>query len=41
MLADYIIRNEVDIPKDIKSFGISDYKFNQELSDDNNYYFIK
>jgi cytoplasmic iron level regulating protein YaaA (DUF328/UPF0246 family) len=41
MLADYIIRNEIDAPKDIKSFNKSDYKFNQELSDDNNYYFIK
>ncbi len=41
MLADYIVRNGIDIPEGIKSFNKSDYSFNQKLSDDNNYYFTK
>lgn len=41
MLADYIIRNQLDHPEDIKSFNKSDYKFNKSLSDSNNFYFTK
>lgn len=41
MLADYIVRNQLDHPEDIKSFNKSDYKFNKSLSDSNNFYFTK
>lgn len=41
MLADYIIRNQIDTPEDIKSFNQSDYTFDQKLSDINNFYFTK
>ena len=41
MLADYIIRNQLDHPDDIKTFNKSDYKFNKTISDSNNFYFTK
>lgn len=41
MLADYIIRNQLDHPDDIKTFNKSDYKFSKALSDSNNFYFTK
>lgn len=41
MLADYIIRNQLDHPDDIKTFNKLDYKFNKSLSDSNNFYFTK
>jgi len=39
MLADYIIRNAIDSPGDIKSFNKNNYNFNISLSDDNNFFF--
>ncbi|MEM6338626.1 MAG: YaaA family protein [Pseudomonadota bacterium] len=41
MLADYIIRNQIDHPDNIKTFNKSDYQFNRALSDSNNFYFTK
>lgn len=41
MLTDYIIRNQLDHPDDIKTFNKSDYKFNKSLSDSHNFYFTK
>ena len=41
MLADYIIKNQLDHPDDVKTFNKSDYKFNKTLSDSNNFYFTK
>lgn len=41
MLADYIIRNQLDHPNDIKTFNKSGYKFNKIISDSNNFYFAK
>jgi cytoplasmic iron level regulating protein YaaA (DUF328/UPF0246 family) len=41
MLADYIIRNEIDHPENIKSFNKSGYIFDAELSNSTNFYFVK
>jgi uncharacterized protein len=41
MLADYIIRHEIDHPDNIKLFNKDNYRFNKELSDNNNFYFVK
>ena len=41
MLADYIIRNQLDHPDDIKTFNKSDYQFNRAISDSNNFYFTR
>lgn len=41
MMVDYITKNNIkDIAK-IKNFNIADYKFNQEMSDDNNLVFCR
>ncbi len=39
MLADYIIRNAIDLPNDIKSFKHNNYNFDISMSDDNNFFF--
>ena len=36
-----IIRNKIDTLGEIKTFNELDYKFNSELSDEGNYYFVK
>ncbi len=41
MVADYIVRNEIDTPGEIKKLNKSDYEFNSELSDESNYFFVK
>lgn len=41
MFADYIIRNQLDHPDEIKTFNKSDYIFNKTLSNSNNFYFTK
>ena len=39
MMADYIIRNRVEQPEDIKKFKLAGYKFNKSLSDDKQWTF--
>lgn len=41
MLSDYIIRNKLDSPNDLKSFNMNGYKFDSEKSDENNFFFIR
>ena len=41
MLADYIIRNGLDSPEDIKLFNKGGYSLNQIMSDDNNFFFVR
>ena len=41
MVVDYIVRNNIDTPGEIKNFNKSDYKFNPKLSDESNYFFVK
>lgn len=41
MLTDYIIRNNIDMPDDIKSFNKSGYLFDKNISDTNNFFFVK
>ena len=41
MMSDYIIRNAIDIPNDLKSFNINGYNFDATRSDDNNFFFIR
>ena len=41
MVVDYIVRNNIDTPGEIKNFNKSDYKFNPQLSDESNYFFVK
>lgn len=41
MLADYIIKNAIDLPDDIKSFNKGSYNFDTALSDNNNFFFIR
>ena len=40
MLADYIIRNAIDSPNDIKSFNKNNYNYDISMSNDNNFFFI-
>lgn len=40
LLADYIIRNGIDTPEEIKSFSKKNYHFDESISDTNNYYFV-
>lgn len=40
-MARYIIKNKIDNPEEIKAFDVDGYKFSTELSDNNNYVFIK
>jgi hypothetical protein len=39
MMADYIIRNRIEKPEDIKKFKLGGYKFNKALSDDKQWTF--
>jgi hypothetical protein len=39
MMADYIIRNRIEKPEDLKQFKLSGYKFNKPLSDDKQWTF--
>lgn len=39
MMADYIIRNRIEKPEDIKKFKLGGYKFNKVLSDDKQWTF--
>ena len=39
MMADYIIRNRVEKPEDLKNFKLGGYKFNKVLSDDKQWTF--
>ena len=39
MMADYIIRNRVENPEDLKKFRLGGYKFNKDLSDDKQWTF--
>ncbi len=39
MMADYIIRNRVEKPEDLKKFKLGGYKFNKTLSDDKQWTF--
>ena len=39
MMADYIIRNRVENPEDLKKFKLGGYKFNKALSDDKQWTF--
>ena len=39
MMADYIIRNRIENPEDLKKFRLGGYKFNEELSDDKQWTF--
>ena len=41
MLADYIIRNELDSPEDIKSFNKGGHRLNQTMSDFSNFFFTR
>ena len=41
MVVDYIVRNNIDTPGEIKNFNKSDYKFNLKLSNESNYFFVK
>jgi cytoplasmic iron level regulating protein YaaA (DUF328/UPF0246 family) len=39
MMADYIIRNRIERPEDIKKFKLAGYKFDKDLSDDKQWTF--
>lgn len=39
MMADYIIRNRIERPDDIKKFKLAGYKFNKDLSDEKQWTF--
>jgi len=39
MMADYIIRNRIEDPEDIKKFNLEGYRFNKKLSDDSQWTF--
>ena len=39
MMADYIIRNRVENPEDLKKFRLGGYRFNKDLSDDKQWTF--
>ena len=39
MLADYIIRNRIERPEDLKKFKLGGYRFNKSLSDDKQWTF--
>ena len=39
MMADYIIRNRIENPEDLKKFRLGGYKFNKDLSDDKQWTF--
>ena len=39
MMADYIIRNRIERPEDLKKFKLGGYKFDKDLSDDKQWTF--
>jgi cytoplasmic iron level regulating protein YaaA (DUF328/UPF0246 family) len=39
MMADYIIRNRIEKPEDLKKFRLGGYRFNKDLSDDKQWTF--
>lgn len=39
MMADYIIRNRIEDPEDIKKFNLEGYRFNKKMSDDSQWTF--
>ncbi len=39
MMTDYIIRNRIETPEDLKKFKLAGYKFNKALSDDKQWTF--
>jgi hypothetical protein len=39
MMADYIIRNRIEDPEDVKKFKLGGYRFNKSLSDDKQWTF--
>jgi len=39
MMADYIIRNRIENPEDLKKFRLGGYRFNKDLSDDKQWTF--
>ena len=41
MVGDYIVRNNIDVPEEIKNFNNSCYEFNLKLSNESNYFFVK
>jgi len=41
MVVDYIVRNNIDVPEEIKNFNNSCYEFNLKLSNESNYFFVK
>lgn len=41
MMVRYIVENRIDNHQDIKNFNLAGYLFNKELSNDNNYIFIR
>ncbi|MBE9567524.1 MAG: peroxide stress protein YaaA [Proteobacteria bacterium] len=41
MMTDYIIRNRIEKPEDIKKFKLGGYKFSKELSDDKQWTFVR
>lgn len=40
MMANFIIKNEVTNPQDLKKFNEKNYKFREDLSDENNFIFV-
>jgi len=41
LMVNFAIKNRLTNPEDLKKFGEQDYKFDQSLSDDNNYVFVR
>ena len=41
MMADYIIRNSLDLPEQLKSFQAINYAFDKNLSDQRNFFFVR
>ncbi len=41
MMADFIIRNQIEKPEQLKDFDISSYKYNTAMSNEYNMFFIK
>jgi hypothetical protein len=41
MMADYILRNRIEDPEDIKQFREGGYRFSRQLSDDSQWTFVR
>ena len=41
LMADWIIKNKIEKSEDVKKFAVQDYKFQPQLSDDNNWHFYR